>query len=1030
MPPLNLNNQDSSISNQVIPESGGSKKRWLIISVVILLIILLGALWYFFPKLSSNKPTGNNFVLNTSDTLPPLNAETRQYFADDTNALLKNIGINQDAFNLDTNSKATLSNIITSLNSSSTKVIYNTLSYTGVEKFSKADTYYLKPTLSQIPEAEYLLVVKKENIKPAELLNSRSNPIDRDIYKIFYDNYVANKSTTDSVAALKIYLDKLVAAKTIVKYTYGDIDGNLRIYYPNEEIGFQLNPSLYAEAMDKVISGYANPSKYIDDALANYQFQFSQGDVLIINTKNQATSTRTINRELLKKNLSILLDDRLTKEEKLTALASRVRFGNIEEKNVSSKTPVSNLAAVALASGSSDINDLLNQPGTIVPPNKVVSIVLGSNSAGSGILGNFYPEEFEKTNGALSAFKQNDYLLNVINSGDTRTMSEPIIEKFADLMENDRATNIIYDGHGAESGGLLMESYYLGDSGGEDDTSTDPILLANRENFLKRISILSLKYGSSSIDFSENKKVLTVEQLKEFGYDVESLISLGKNLASTDRVIANIYIQPDFFEKFKKEGHKKSLVILDACYSGIYIPNINSKVILTTLGSSITTDGMFIYSDLAKMNKYLSKDINPGSIDFDTDKFRNYNILTRFNIERVILNSLSTKEEKDSFDTRVKACIVKPDTLCTIVPSGSVYGQTIAISPNVKTASGDGIIFNAPMESQVPAENVVTIDASKCGTSAKILSENKPVWNGDRGIALSWNNKVYRDWDVDTDFDVSGKPKVNYAVISVKNDQAVSKISQVRLTGNSDACISAGCFQNESFMDPAGLKYNGNNPKTDFVMMMPCIEEDYYSACTVATGPAYIVKLKNEKGRIGPDYINFGGNCYHKIQATDSDKLVAVEIDNWTDAVNCKSKCVETAPPKTLPVKNLSCDSLLTKEDVKGIFGKQYDEGTGVGISLTRSNCVYVFDIKPIKTSLDITVKPWSNNISNTICELSTTCDPISGLGDRAFLGKYSGFNTLYSQSAGYLISISGINPSDLDDIKQLVQIMVNRLPR
>ena len=231
-------------------------------------------------------------------------------------------------------------------------------------------------------------------------------------------------------------------------------------------------------------------------------------------------------------------------------------------------------------------------------------------------------------------------------------------------------------------------------------------------------------------------------------------------------------------------------------------------------------------------------------------------------------------------------------------------------------------------------------------------------------------------------------------------------------------------------MDPAGLKYNGNNPKTDFVMMMPCIEEDYYSACTVATGPAYIVKLKNEKGRIGPDYINFGGNCYHKIQATDSDKLVAVEIDNWTDAVNCKSKCVETAPPKTLPVKNLSCDSLLTKEDVKGIFGKQYDEGTGVGISLTRSNCVYVFDIKPIKTSLDITVKPWSNNISNTICELSTTCDPISGLGDRAFLGKYSGFNTLYSQSAGYLISISGINPSDLDDIKQLVQIMVNRLPR
>lgn len=912
MPPDNINQNNYTMVPNSKPKNNLVKNLTMVIFIIIFIFVIGYLVSLIKGGLSSTK-FSNNFVLNTSDTLPPLNTETRQYFTDDTNALLKDIGINQDAFNLDANSKVGLSNIVKSLEASSTKVIFNTLGYTGVEKYSKADTYYLKPTFSKIPEAEYLKVVTKENIKPEEFLSVHSNPIDRDLYKIFYENYIANNSASSSVIAMKVYLDKQITAKTITKYEYGEIDGYLRIYYPNEEIAFRTNPSLYAEAMNKVITGYADPGKYIDQVLANYQSQFSQGDILIINTKNQATSTRTINSKLLQKKITVLLDDKLTKEEKLTALSGRVRFGDIEEvTTTSAKTPVSNLAAVS-AGSVSDVNALLDQSGTIVPPNQRIYIFQGPDSPSSDPLGSYVIKEFEIPDGAFSSFTKNDYWPLVEQR---RTYEYPTVEKFATLLINDEATNVIFDGHGHGEGYLLMETYYIGE--GTLSSTTDPNFALRKKKFVDRIKKLRTDYpndsGTELIGAAYTDSIyLTDQKLAELHFDIGGTTGLYDNLTKKSRIFGDVYISPSFFEKFKKEGHKKSLVITQSCYSGTFASSIGARVILTAPLDSVTNAYMF-FTDLAKINPYLAKAKDPGNVSFDLENARTYNILNLPSFVKDLVKKGSTKEEVESFSTRQDSCVVKADTLCTIVPSGTP-SQTIAISPSVKTATGESIEFNAPME-KVSPEKVVTIDASKCGTAQKVINENLPVWNGDKNITLSWKDKIYRDWNPEKDFDANGKPKVNYAIVSVKNNQAVSKISQVRLTGNSDACISAGCFQPESWTDPDGLKYNGNNPKTDFVMMFPCIEDDYYASCKAGVTPN-IAKIKSEEGVTHPDYISTNGNCYHKIIATEVEKKQAVEVTNWTNDSTCSDKCV---PEK----KDLSCtdfNNLLTTGDINTILG-------------------------------------------------------------------------------------------------------------
>ncbi|MDD4803627.1 MAG: hypothetical protein PHN69_00420 [Candidatus Pacebacteria bacterium] len=885
MPPqeqnqIEPNNQIPS-TNTLLETHLYKKKLIVIISLIIFVIVLVLFVLFFFSKNPLGEENIKESSLSIVSNIPQINEETKLNIEEDISELIKGIGIDQPTFDLDVDSKLILSDITTSIKASST-IIFNSIGYKKIESYKNGNIYYIKPVDSSISETEYLHIITKEIIKPEELLDFNGDQTKKDIHTFFYNDFVNGVSYEKTVTTLKTYLDKQVSSGVLSKYEYDDIDGSLLLYYPDKELGEQLNPSLYTKYMDKIISYNANPDKYLNELLKSSQQEFDSGNILIINTKGDAPIFKIINRDVLLNNISILLDDNLNKEEKIKAIAGPVRYGIVlDEKN--KETSLLNklkTSFIAFAASSGDINNLLGQSGAIVSPSRAINIFQGVDIPGKN-LGDFVIEEFYKNNGVFSSFVKNGYWANVVQH---RRTGEPTIEKFAKLFDDANSTNIIYDGHGTPKGKLFMESYYLGKNKEDSD------YISNREKFVKRVDNLQDIYGNDSIAGWEDIYSLSDEMLSQMGTwnsDV-SLISLDP-FKKEDRIFGEIAVTPNFFDAYK--SNQKSLVIFVACFSGQLANVINARVLLTAPANSATSIFLF-FSDLSKIDLYLLKNQEPGNISFNLDESRTYDILGKFKSDLVISNASSsaTIDEKTS-------CNGKSDTLCTVVFSGS-SGQTLAVSPSVKSINGGTkISFNAPLENEnVDAKDVVTIDARQCFTSQKILDENKPKWSGDKDITLSWKDKIYRDWQ-EKDFYENGAPKVNYAIITVKNNKAVSKISEVNLTGNQDACKGERCVSKEAYKDPAEIKLNGNQPNTDFVAMFPCIKEEYYKTCKEGIEPE-IVKIIDEDneyaGLAMPNWIRFSGNCYYNIiNLSDQEKEKATEAKEWNKSDDCQGKCIK-----------------------------------------------------------------------------------------------------------------------------------------
>jgi len=847
------------IAPELNNETKKKRSKFIWLGIIFLVVILALVTVLFVVKYGPNK-----IDPGFSDSIIPMNQETEEYFAGYINDLLKHLNI----------SDGSGSELVESLKTSSSTVIFNGNLNAGLEVYTKDNIYYLKPKNFTGQESDYLLVAKKENINPDDILKNGKGEVEGGVYEILYKNLLSEKSDKEGVVAMRKYLDNQITAGLIERYVYKDLSDQLYLYYPNQEVPLQLTPIAFAEMADMVISGYANPENFAESQILEYEQEMSSGGVILINTLGEQDFIETINRKVLIKNLEIISSAYLSLEEKIEAVAGQIRYANINAE--SSHLNYSPNIAYAQAGES-----LIDKSGAIVPPNKAFFIFQGPDTP-TGKLGNYVIDEFNKEDGAFSAFTKNGYFSMVVQR---RVSEQPVIEKFADLMLDDKATSVIYDGHGFP-GGFFMESYYIGPLDWDNGT-VDPESLERFKSFRQRYVSLEEKYGKSSLSYSISPNLFYPRNIHLVGHD----LGFYRNSLIRTEMYGSIGIEKPFFEKIKSQGYKKSIIIFDACFSGSLVDSVSGRVILTAPENSVTTDGMFM-ADLGKINQYLIKSQEPGGIKFEDAQMRNYDIATLFQSDLVINNAETPKSDKEDFVSNQRTCSSRPDILCTVVISGD---ETVSPSPHVQSADGTQVSFNVPMETSIKAEAVVTIDASQCQTSQKDLADLKPQWDSEgKAIKLPWLDKIYREWKP-TDFGPNGFPQVDWAKITVKNDQAVSEFSKVNLTGNTDCFDETGKYA-ECWQEPETIKYNGNHPNTDFTFAMACIEENYYKVCENGAGPEVIKIIdKGESGGfLPPANITHGGNCYSRLDnPSEAEMNKAVEIDDdWKKSESCVQQCL------------------------------------------------------------------------------------------------------------------------------------------
>lgn len=813
----------------------------------------------------------------------------------------------EDPFKLDNTNIEALDSIKTKITASSSVAIFDGQLYSSIELYKDSTAFYIKPANVKISTSSMIEVIDVEKVNPDDILKGLTDT-ETKVYHIFYDAQIKSANPEKTVRA---YLDSQISNKTIESYKYSTSTDFLSIKYPNDDIPSELEPAFRIQQVQFVINSYANPAEYAKKTLTQYIKKMANGEALITYKENDRTTSYFLNNNQLLKYLSSLTDSKLTTDQKTDLISGGVNiigtdkeysqsFDNEAQSNSSKNSNIASaVSSIAEGSTSGRYDDLYSQSGTIVPPTKELMVVEApdynmSTEFGTYIVPSTVKQSIDdKETGIFSPYWKNDYNISYIK----QKWNEENIEILESIFSNSEIATLFYHAHG-NTDILLSEIWDEHDA--TYCAQSDEILAQCKKDIEKiknRITSLEKKYGDM-IDVVAAKPSLSKEDADYFTENSARIPFDLKDLLSSDKRIIKIRITDLFL---KNKFTSRAIMMLLSCYGGALSSSINTRVLIATDPKSETTTGLFVVSDLMKLFPYLIRDKSIDTKSITKGINRNFNVLDNLTFKQGQI-LIDEAFDNKSFVDKVKIydeCIAKKDTLCTIKVFAK-SGNSVAVSPQVDEATSDYIKFNAPMDTSVDISKVVTINATQCHLPQAQVDSLKPSWNGDKTISLPWKDKVYREWK-DTDFYANGSPQVNRVMITVHNDSATSKYSNIPLTGNPEACEEDGCFNKDNWKDPAAVKNNATKPKSDFVMSMPCIDDYYYEMCKDESAKAPstsvpVLKVRDQEGKtagtIMPKAIKYNGIDYNMvIDIDDERKAKAQEIkDGWVKSEGCPVK--------------------------------------------------------------------------------------------------------------------------------------------
>jgi hypothetical protein len=599
-------------------------------------------------------------------------------------------------------------------------------------------------------------------------------------------------------SAIISYLNTEVSAGRIEKYEYEAGYSGVTVYLAGEEIPYYIELGDFVLEALKVSSSNngAEYSQMIGDSVRGF---LEMNYVLIINDKTDFLDESNLiysDTESLTSDLSILIEVSLNKEEKIAKLTESIVFPDESSSsgsgggsgivnlfasllgkvkgitgNAISGNAVSPSNSLASASNQEIADYIASDEDVIVPVGREISLFFGPD----------IKQTNKKLSEALSTYTKNKYFSTLYSSQEAN-----LIDKFAEVMKNPKKDIIILNAHGnVNPSKILMEKYtiYEFNKGWTDEKADEAEM-----KFNLRVDELYKKYGRESIT-----KRVSENSLDEYGY---------------------IYINPSFF--VRNDFPKKSVFLLISCMNGEnFSKTVDSRVFAGSQAYK-DTSGIVVRYDLEKVDSLLYKNIPVNLKDniISEENNRNYRGASLFG-EKYAEGVYSWLLP---FFRKTQACLKNDSLLCNLkFYSGIKEGnKTVAVSPHVKEISSDSegerIVFNAPMDISTPAYSVVQVDGSKC-ENFKYSAKNN-VWKSDKEILLP---KLYGGII---------KPGDKLVKITVMNDKATSKYSNVRLTGNSDCCDNNGCKTQECYGNPTKIEFNGNIPSSDFVFYLPCPEKE------------------------------------------------------------------------------------------------------------------------------------------------------------------------------------------------------------
>lgn len=141
-------------------------------------------------------------------------------------------------------------------------------------------------------------------------------------------------------------------------------------------------------------------------------------------------------------------------------------------------------------------------------------------------------------------------------------------------------------------------------------------------------------------------------------------------------------------------------------------------------------------------------------------------------------------------------------------------------APKVISADNEQIIFSESINSNVNLTEMITVDDQTCLSSETPDPRIKDlIWvpTDNRIVKLPWSSLV-RNWS-DADFDSTGNPIVNWALITIHYDLTKGKNTDEYLLGNKD-CYDGSIMKTECWREPT--KYN-DYFRSDFYYALPCL---------------------------------------------------------------------------------------------------------------------------------------------------------------------------------------------------------------
>lgn len=749
-----------------------------------------------------------------------LSAEAAQAAREQASALVRLLVDTPDPLKPDDAARKVLQSVVQALGGSDPVLVFNGKVYpkvlvVGVVDEGDPEAYFLKPDDKAIPRADYLPLVQKREFAAEQAL-AGLDPVHRETVELFLQG-------TPTAAQVEAVLAARKADGTITGADWLPSSRRLLYTLKGEEEATELYPALEAEALRYVARAYGEPRKYAEGTLLETRRRMASGEALVVNTRQKPAVQVFLPRTVLREDLEILADPSLTPDQKLERYSRGLKLGRADRP----EGPALAFAGhPAWAAPASTARELLDRPGVIVPPSKRIGYLRGpdyiiNRQFHSQVRGGGDPTgvaTLKNREGPLACYHENGYTLEVT----TAEWDRPFVETLDRVFRDDDISILYFHTHGDLEDGtgvLLAELYDIGRSakpGSKDYVALTPAendeFTRNARAFRSRVAALKARYPGEQITSMNVRSRFRPEGaglMRSFEAGLPDRIRDAMD-PNKRRSMGAILVTSGFVAKAFEKA-RKSVVMLQACHSGAVAPSIRARVVLAPTVEDMTSESTFLDSDLRKIGAYLFKRPDPGPVAVTPENMRNYDVVRDFRAPPAY-HGLPTEDA--IFDAEAKVA-AEPGRLASIRLYGT-QGQTVTPSPHVVEAGPDRVVFSAPMDTSVPASEVVQLEGGAGG---------KPEWVSDREIKLPWKGSRYRAWQA-SDLDGQGRPTVAYVRLTVRHASARSAVSRVELTGNPDCADADGCKVREGWTRPTETRYNANRPRTDFVFFQPRIGGD------------------------------------------------------------------------------------------------------------------------------------------------------------------------------------------------------------